>query len=266
MSTTIAAREDARQDDGRFGVQQHTAPEAQLNDGPSPKALGMFGLGPASVNAFAEPLDSEEDRPLRPYLPLTPGDDDELWDARPGSRVVVSESVDGRTSLRTFVRGGTSEWEERSTERDVFVRTVETGEVWEAMFADDGTMRSSPLSCPPGTLYSDATGFVHRDRTDTPLSAEDALDRLAPHTRGILVSESAFGDTRDDGIPPARQGSLRVSVTGRTVQLQPVGGTRGTARTLNLDNVDIFERDGDIVFRQEKDEGYGWEQVLRLER
>jgi len=74
-----AAREAARNENGTFGAQEHSSPEVTV--GPSPKALGMIGLGPASENVLAEPFDSIEERPLRPYFALTPGDDDEFFDA-----------------------------------------------------------------------------------------------------------------------------------------------------------------------------------------
>lgn len=264
-STQIEAREQARHSDGRFGAQDHTAPETVLAGGPSPKQLGMMGAGPASVNVFAEPWDKHEMRPLRPYLPLTPADDDEFFDARPGSHLsVVEEGEDGRTSLRTFVRG-TDAWEERSSLRNVAQRDVAPGELWEELFNDDGTMRSSMLMAPVGVLYSDERFYVSRDDIDKPLTVQDAIHRLTGARRGLMVSRSVFGDHRDDGVPEAFQGELTLDVTDAGYfSFAAIGRGRQAKRSFDLERVQIFDRDGDLVFRMEHDPGYGFEEVIRI--
>lgn len=99
--TAADAREAARATDGKFGEQQHTDPET----GFSKKALAMFGLGPASVNTYAEPADRIEERTPRPYFALTPGDDDEFFDARPGTRLHMKlPNENGHLVEKRFVR------------------------------------------------------------------------------------------------------------------------------------------------------------------
>lgn len=270
-SPQTAAREDARLSTGRFGAQEHSSPEAALAPspervGPSPKQLGMVGAGPASVNVFADSWDNDEMRPLRPYLPLTTADDDELFDARPGTRVsVVTKDATGRTFLRPFVRtenDGT--WEERHPLRDTFQRELSTGEVWEEMFEEDGTMRSTLLHTPDGLLYSDKRYYVSRDDIDKPLTVQDAVDRLSGARRGQLVSRSLFGDQRNDGIPPALQGVLSLKIEDGHLSYSAVGGDRLAKHGFSLEQTQIFDREGDLVFRKEQDLGYGFEEVIRI--
>lgn len=259
------AREEARLSSGQFGVQEHSTPETTLS-GPTPKQLAAAGFGgPASVNVFAEPWDKDESRPLRPYLPLTPGDD-EFFDARPGSSLSVRDvAEDGKTSVRTYTCvDGQFTWHELSS-RGTVVRAIPAGELWLDLFEENGAMRSALLHAPVGTLFSDQHYFVARDAMDKPLTVDDAIYRLAGARRGELVSRSMFGDHRNDGIPPAYQGELVIDVTdsGR-VTYHRVGARDSEKRQFTLDNVEIFDRDGDIVFRQEKDSGFGWEETLRL--
>lgn len=258
---TDTARELSRENTGRFGVQQHSAPETAL-PGHTPKQLAAAGFGgPASVNVFAEPWDKDESRPLRPYLPLSSGDDDEFFDAHPGSSLTIVDGVNVRTFTCT---GEQFTWEERSHRGNV-VRTVSSGELWLDLFNEDGSMRSALLHAPVGTLFSDQHYFVARDVVDKPLTVDDAIYRLSGARRGELVSRSTFGDMRLDGIPPVYHGELAIDVTdtGR-VTYHRVGARSGEKRVFTLDNVDIFDRDGDIVFRQEKDGGFGWEESVRL--
>lgn len=260
------AREEARLSNGRFGTQSHTPPEATLT-GPSPKQLGMMGAGPDSVNVFAEPWDEDEMRPLRPYLPLTPADDDEFFDARPGTRLnVVEKNEAGGTSIRTFVRSDDGDtWEERSQLHDVFQRDVPAGELWADLFEEDGTMRSSLLQAPVGVLYSDQRYYISRDDVDKQLTTDDAIYRLSGARRGRLVSRSVFGDHRDDGVPEAFRGELALELRDNGYfSFAGIGRGRQAKRGFPLERVQIFDREGDLVFRMEHDAGYGWEEVLRL--
>lgn len=267
-SAQAIAREEARQSSGQFGTQQHSAPETTLAaTGPTPKQLAAAGFGgPASVNVFDEPWDKDEMRPLRPYLPLTPGDDDEFFDAHPGARLSLVEKDDnGRTRVRSFVRHEKAGiWEERSELRDVFQREVESGELWLELFEEDGSMRSALLHTPAGELFSDQHYFVSRDAIDKPLTVDDAIYRLSGARRGQLVSRSTFGDHRDDGIPKAFQGDLELRLNEDTAHFSFHGQSAQATRGFALDRVQIFDREGDLVFRQSHDDGYGWEEVVRL--
>lgn len=267
-SAQTIAREQARLSSGQFGTQEHTAPEATLS-GPTPRQLAAAGFGgPASENVFAEPWDKDEMRPLRPYLPLTPGDDDEFFDARPGTRVTVVERDGNATRIRSFVRRANADlWEERSELRDVFQRKLTAGDVWMEMFEEDGSMRSALLHAPEGTLFSDERYYVARDEVDKPLTVDDAIYRLSGARRGQLVSRSTFGDVRDDGVPEAFQGELALELRDNGFfSLSGIGKGRDAKRGFPLDRVQIFDRDGDLVFRMEHDHGYGygWEEVLRI--
>lgn len=263
-----------REQTGKFTTKENDAPTGALTTAKpelTPKQLAIMGLGRTSVNVFAEPADAEADRgrrPFRPYLPLQPADDDELFDAPTGSIVtIVDTAEDGKTSTRIYEKDrGDFDWRELS-QRGVTSDTItETGELWASLFNDDGTMRSALLSPPPGVLYSDASHYVLRTAVDRPITVEDAAERLHAR-RATLVSRSVFGDTRDDGIPAALQGPLTVSVDGTGyLRYQAVGRGRQASRALNLAGADIFDRDGDIVIRRELDEGYGWEEVLRVAR
>ena len=228
-------------------------------------AMAGFG-GPASVNVLAEPWDKDEMRPLRPYLPLTHGDDDEFFDARPGSRLsIVEKDAAGNTRTRSFVRSdreGT--WEERSELRDVFQNHITSGELWGELFEEDGSMRSNLLHTPNGVLFSDERYYVPRAEIDKPLTVDDAIYRLSGARRGQLVSRSTFGDIRDDGIPKAFQGELELRLNEDTGNFSFHGDGAQANRGFPLDRVQIFDRDGDLVFRMEHDPGYGWEEVLRI--
>lgn len=260
MHDATAARESARHDNGQFGEQHHTAPETTI----TPKQLGIIGLGPESVNTYAEPYDAEEWRPARPYLALRPSDDDEFFDARVGSRITLSQDGATRTfELTRDTRYPGPVWSERSA-RNVETGVLEPGDLWAEMFDDDGRMHSARLSAPVDVLFSDRTYYAHRSEIDTPLAWEEARDRLTATSRARLVSRSVFGDSLDDGVPEVFQGTLRTSVTGDGYfsYSETSRGPKAT-RSLHLTAVEVFDRNGDIVIRKETDPGYGFEEVLR---
>jgi len=260
------AQADARHADGTFGEQHHADPETKV----SPKQLGMIGLGPTSKNVFAEPLDREEWRPLRPYLPLTPADDDEFFDAPEGSYLVLSTEVgkQRRFVLEHDDRYGHAVWGELAEHREVVVRSHEPGDLWATMFADDGRMHSARLSLPAGMLHSDRDGFIDRHEYDTPIEWEEAMHRLAVYPNAVVVSRSQFGDERTDGVPEGLQGKVTVDVRedGYLKLTGPGRGANRAVRALHMSKVDVFDRDGDIVLRHEQDPGFGWEEVLRPAR
>lgn len=266
-ATQIAERENARRDNGEFGTHEHSTPDVSLGSKLTPKQLGLLGLGPSSPNIFADSFDAgDADRPLRPYLPLTSGDDDEVFDAPIGTRILVVTD-EQNMAVRKFERDSDDTWRELSEHREVATAEVTTGEVWEALFADDGKMHSAQLSAPLGALYSDRTYFVRRDAVDAPLSVEEARDRLRAHPRAFLVSHSSFGDSRDDGVPQALRGKLKVDVADDGyLHLAAPGRGRQASRGINLTALQLFDRDGDIVLRRETDPGFGWEDVLRPTR
>jgi len=265
-----AAREAARNENGTFGAQEHSSPEVTV--GPSPKALGMIGLGPASENPLAEPFDSVEERPLRPYFALTPGDDDEFFDAPIGTTVHMVVKGKGGSRVRRFVKADDARfeqpvWHELAEFREVEIATHTAGELWEELFEDDGRMRSAMLCAPHGMLYSDRRGFVDRADIDKPITWEEARDFLAAFPKAHLVSRSRFGDSRDDGVPPAFHGKAHITVDeGGYLRITGPGRGRNAVRALHLSNVQVFDRDGDLVIRQELDPGFGWEEVLRPTR
>lgn len=269
------AREDARErSTGRFGKQEHSAPEVTLADGTviPPKDLGILGMGPSSENSFAEKADLANDdgiptRPLRPYLALTPADDDEFFDAPVGSELHVREKIQGGERLRRYRHevgaDRQSVWRELAEHREAVVAEHAAGDVWASMFEDTGHMRSARLHTPLGVLYSDRTHYVTRDRVDTPLTLSHAKWNLGRARRIELVSASRFGDTREDGIPAARSKLMDVHLNGDTLSYGPSNGS-APSRTIDLSKVQLFTRDGDIVIRKETDPGYGFEETIHI--
>ncbi|SDH40289.1 hypothetical protein [Microbacterium sp. 77mftsu3.1] len=270
-----SAREGAREKaTGRFGDQQHSAPEVTLTDGTiiPPKQLGIIGMGPASENSFAEKADRSNNdgiptRPLRPYLALTPGDDDEFFDAPVGSELHVRERVQGGERTRRYVHeiGADRQtvWRELAEHSEAVIAEHAAGDVWASMFEDTGHMRSARLHTPVGVLYSDRTHYVTRDRVDIPMTLSHAKWNLSHASRIELVSASQFGDTREDGIPAARSKLMDVHLKGDVLSYGPSNGS-APSRSIDLSKVQLFTRDGNIVIRKETDPGYGFEETIRI--
>lgn len=262
--TTFDESLHPRDKSGRF-QRKPDAPSGTLTDSGtgtlSPKQLGIMGLGPDTPNRFAEPFDTERgERPLRPYVALTPADDDEFFDAPAGSILSIAEP----TSLTRYVKTDSAYGWEKLSDRNTRSGAIEAGELWGRLFREDGTMRESMLSAPHGTLFSDQHYFVPAATVDQPITAADAIKRLSGG-RARLVSRSVFGDSRSDGIPPVFQGTLTVSCTADGyLQYRSTGGQRGASRGVQLGGAELFDRGGDIVIRKEELAGYGWEEVLRV--
>jgi len=246
--------------------------EAAGNLRVSKKSLGMMGLGPHSPNSYDEPFDAEQDRPLRPYFALTPGDDDEFFDAHPGSRIHVKvPGEDGKLVEKRFVRAdkldenGTPVWFEMSQRREVIAGEVNASDLWAEMFDDEGAMHSARFHMPVGMLYSDSRRFVNREDVDVPMTITQLRDRLKS-VRVEMVSASLFGDTRQDGIREGFTGVLDIDLADDgTLTFGP--DLHGPIqRVFNASRVQVFDREGDIVIRQtEAGPGsYGWEEVLRV--
>lgn len=257
--------------DGTFTTKTHDAPTGALTPPArefTPKELAILGMGgPDTVNVYAEPVDARTergDRPLRPYLPLQPADDDEFFDAPTGALLTVEDHDQaGRPFTRRFQKFTEAyEWREL-TERDVPSATqLSAGDVWANLFEEDGSMKSARLSAPHGMLYSDRRHYVHRTQVDEPLSLEQVFDRLHGR-RAQLISASEFGDRRVDGIPDGFDGPVNVTVEADGVfRYGPV--TPGhRAHAVSVGRVDLYDREGDTVIRVEREAGYGWERVFR---
>lgn len=259
---------------GSFAPQRQTAPEVTLAPatGPTPKQLGMIGAGPASSNSYSEPADRAEtedgipNRPLRPYLALSPADDDEFFDAPVGSHVHVT-TKDGERyfTLEQFAGKEDPVWAEHRAGSSHPICELERGEMWAELFADDGRMHSNRLHAPEGYLYSDRTHFVHRSRVDErmlPLTIESLVNRRGQLT---VVSRSSFGDQRQDGVDPMYEGQLSARVEGGKL-IYGRGNGAAPSRSIALGKVQTFWRNGLIVVRSEQDEGYGWEEAYDVSR
>lgn len=257
--TTFDETLHPRATDGTFAEKPQSAPEASLGE-VTPYQMGLMGLGPASKNDFAEPFDTALDRrPLRPYLPLTPGDDDEVFDAPTGTVLTCSD----KGAVSRFEKVFDGSWVTLG-ERGAPHKRVTAGDVWGALFREDGTMRSAKLDLPLGTLYSDKTWFTSQEETDSPLTPADVEGRL--HGSVVrMVSHADFGDERVSGVPEGERGALTFDSRDGYVQIVS-RGRRPSKRTVNLSQVECFDRAGDVVLRWEHSPGYGYEIVLRKDR
>lgn len=249
-SAHAAELERARRSNGQFGTHAHTDPEVSV--------------GAGRQNVYAEPFDlARGERPLRPYLALTSSDDDEVFDCPDGT--VINASVP--SLVRRYERVQGDLWHEKHVIRGTVIAELTTGEVWQSLFDEEGAMHDALLSAPHGTLYSDAHGFVVASDIDQPLPQSEALRRVSETGQAQMVSRSSFGTFRDDGVPLALQGTLAVTTTrNNDVAFQAVGGPPHAQRGFPASAANAFDRDGDIVFRSERNPRSGWEEVFRVIR
>ncbi|MBN9214826.1 MAG: hypothetical protein J0J04_08550 [Microbacterium sp.] len=247
---------------GQFATKTNDAPAAELErPGPTPKQLGILGLGPDAPNVLAEPFDAERgERPMRPYLPLCSADDDEFFDTPKGAKLSV---VYGAGDVRTYRK---ADHEFGWVGDDEHRTPMEAGELWASMFNDDGTMRSAMLSAPNGYLIGDSGYWTPTAQVDKPIGATEAIARL-DGKRARMVSKSATFTTgqRNDGIEPALQGVLHLECGSDgyfRYRSAPQGNHSGRAQLIA--GAEIADRNGDIVIRHTAGDGYGWEEVFRV--
>lgn len=250
---------------GQFATKTNDAPGGELSaEQPqlTLKQLGIMGLGPHSPNILAEPFDSVRgERPMRPYLPLTPADDDEFFDTPKGAKLAV---VYGPGDVRTYRK---ADHEYAWVGDDEHRTPMEAGELWASMFDEDGTMRSAMVSAPDGYLIGDSGYWKPTDQVDKPIGATEAIARL-DGKRARMVSKSATFTTgqRNDGIEPAFQGTLHLECgSDGYFRYRPTPKSDYPGRAQLIAGAELADRNGDIVIRRTAGDGHGWEEVFRIE-
>lgn len=225
INESAAAREAARKRNGRFGEQEHSAPEISLTQ----------------LNSFAEHFDRDLDaRPMRPYLPLQASDDDEFFDAPPGAILEVV-NLDGLT--HRYQLGEGFQWT-----RIPDGEKIPSGELWSRLTFSGGP-GNSVLHAPDGWLIGDSRFWARREDVDTPLSTEGVAERL--HGKSVRVVSQAWSasDTGTGGrIDPSDHGVLAVTVLNDYAAFH---GSGFNVRSFPIGNGEygLFDREGDIVFR-----------------
>jgi hypothetical protein len=258
---TVRAKTTAASTAGSFAEHERSAPETTL----SPRQLASIGLGPASHNVYADRVDQENERgerPLRPYLPLQPADDDEFFDAPLGSMLTVRRDA-ASTQVERYELVGDYEWRRRGT-HDLTGPVISAGQVWAELFSEeDGTMASTVLTPPHGVLYSDRTHYVSRDRIEQPIQ-KDTVRSVFAKTRGKaqVIARHVYGD-RENNISGVRVAAYDEDVTVSVQGGDIVVGGISTHQKFPADTSTAYYREGDIVLRYEPEFGYGWELTLR---
>lgn len=262
MTMTTRAKTTAASTAGSFAGHEHTTPDASLTPAPhepTPRQLAALGLGPDSPSVYRDTVDAERGRrPLRPYLPLQPADDDEFFDAPVGSVLTVRRDP-ASTEVEQFTCTGDYEWVDTRAGAQ-----VSAGELWGSLFSEeDGVMASTLLTPPEGVLYSDRTHYVARARVDQPMMPATAVAVFKKSGgKANVIARHVYGDIErnisgvkvagyDQDVVVAFQGKDIVVGGVSTHQVFPAGASQA------------FFRDGDIVLRHEPEQGRSVELTLR---
>lgn len=244
-----------RATDGRFAEKLGSAPEATLTT-------------PARNDPWAgsrwDAEDARGERPMRPYLPLQPADDDEFFDA-PRTTVLTSfdPKVEG-AKVKRYQKVDEENWTELDVRGDHTGEPIPAGELWEDLNYGDQwnspDMKTAQLNMPLGVLYSDRSHYVYRERTDKPLSKAEAGRRFEPGATFAVVSQAGFdrktGTYRNGGVSERMAGD-RTVVSSKNGKIQ---WDSGSSADISVDD-EVFERGSDIVISSKSD--YGVETVYR---
>lgn len=266
---TVRAKTSAASTAGSFAPHQHSAPEDPLFEAPvpdlTPRQLASLGLGPASVNVYADLVDHDDEpgrRPARPYLPLHPADDDEFFDAPIGSMLTVRRDP-ASPEVERYELVGDYEWQQYS-HHGPRGPVMQAGELWSTLFAEeDGKMASTVLTPPHGIVYSDRTHFVPRERVDQQIDLDTAVSVFKKYRgKAEVIARHVYGDRQDNisGVSVAAYDrEVTVAFQGDDVVVGGISSHQKFSRKTST----AFFREGDIVLRHEPEFGYGWELQLR---
>lgn len=245
-----------RTSDGRFSEKLGSAPEASLT------------LANSAVPWEGSRWDRDEmrgERPMRPYLPLHPADDDEFFDA-PTATVLTSldPKVEG-AKVKRYQKIDGENWVELDVRGDHTGDPMTAGDLWEDL--NYGDMWNSPdfktaqLNMPLDMLFSDRSYYRHRDGIDRPLSKAEAGRRFEPGATFAVVSQAGFdrktGTYRNGGVNERMAGDRTVvsSKNGR------IKWDSGSEATIDVEDEVFVRGDDDIVIRSKAE--YGVETVYR---
>ena len=125
-------------------------------------------------------------------------------------------------------------------------------------------MLSSQLRLPEGKLFSDRHGFIARDRIDKPLNPKALAKRLKDVATVEVVSYSDLGIGRSDGVAKSLRGDQSIYATVGADGRGAITLGAFTNGFIDLSRVEVFDREGDLVFRRDPRGTYsGYEWVLR---
>ena len=267
--TVVRAKTTAASNVGSFAAHERSAPEDPLLSVPvpdlTPRQLAAVGLGPASVNVYADRVDHDDERgerPARPYLPLQPADDDEFFDAPLGSMLTVRHDPSS-TDVERYELVGDYEWRQYG-HHGLRGPVIQAGELWSTLFTEeDGKMASTVLTPPHGIVYSDRSHFVPRERVEQQMMLDTAVSVFKKYRgRAEVIARHVYGD-REDNISgvnvAAYDRDVTVAFQGDDVVVGGISSHQKFPRATST----AYMRGNDVVLRHEPEFGYGWELTLR---
>ncbi len=249
---TFNEHEVSRDTAGRFSEKAGSAPDV--------------ALAPASSGPWAGSRWDQErgERPMRPYLPLQPGDDDEFFDA-PLTTVLTSldPKEDGAKPKR-YQKVDEENWSELDARGNRIGGPIPSGALWEDLHYGDmwngPDFKTARLDMPRSVLYSDRSHYVYRARTDKPISKAEAGRRFEPGAKFAVVSQAGY----DSKTRTYRNGGVNARIADDRTVISSKNGkvVWDSGSTLTIGTTDeAFERDGDIVISSKEE--YGVETVYR---
>ena len=271
---TFSEQNVARDTIGRFSEKVGSAAEISLSESPravdgdrpqAPEAsLATAARNDPWANSRWDSEDARGERPMRPYLPLQPADDDEFFDAPQYTVLISLDPKEEGAKPKRYQKVDGENWTELDVRGNHIGELIPSGALWEDL--NYGDMWNSPdfktaqLNLPLPVLYSDRGHYVYRDRIDKPLSKAEAGRRFEPGAKFAVVSQAGY----DYRTHTYRNGGVNARIAGdRTVVSSKNGKVVwDSGSSLSIDTTDeTFERDGDIVVRSKEE--YGVETVYR---
>jgi hypothetical protein len=243
----------SRDNAGRFSEKVGGTPEVSLAASGNPWASSRWD----------NDLD-RGDRPMRPYLPLQPADDDEFFDApRTSVLTVVDPKVENPKPVR-YQKFDNENWTELNARGEHIGEPIPAGELWNDLNYGDWVtsqgFKTARLDLPLIVLYSDASHYVYRERIDKPLSKAEAGRRFEPGAKFAVVSQAGYDvatQTYRNGGVSARMADDRTVVSSKNGRIK---WDSGSEATITPDD-EVFDRGGDIVISSKSE--YGVETVYR---
>lgn len=222
---------------------------AVLNAALSPSRDGVTGR---YLSRWDSLLD---ERPLRPYLPLTESDDDEFFDAPEGTVLTIATGAGEDEYVRA---GGAFSWNRVGTGE-----AFSAGELWVRVVGDFDHPRTTDarLTLPHGVLYSDRTYFVDANDVDVPIDSGELSQRL-DRRRGEMVSDVVVGDAGVVTVVEPWEEPV-VFDASSPGYLHYASADTDDRRSAGVRVAAAFDRAGDVVIRLPQGDGYR-EQVFRL--
>lgn len=208
--------------------------------------------------------DARGERPMRPYLPLHPADDDEFFDAPRTTVLTVVDPKSERPKPVRYQKVDEENWVALDVRGEHTGDLIPSGEVWNDLnygdWVNSPDMKTARLDLPLGVLFSDKSYYVQRDRFDEALSKAEAGRRFAPGAKFAVVSQTGYdyktGTVRNGGVN-GRIAMDRTVVSSKNGRITWDTGSTGTIDTTD----EVFDRGGDIVIRSKEE--YGVETVYR---